>query len=115
MSKNPHVTYEASLGTLADARWSLAVRWWLPKEHPLRASILHPASPWQSRLASGRRQTGVLQEHLMARLGLPMHVTNIGPLLYVRLTVEERVLLTLAGVRWSNFDTELFEMGILNL
>jgi hypothetical protein len=108
MSIPPTPTFTgASLGTLADARWSLAVRWWLPEDHPLQGAILHKAEPWASRLAP---RSTVLAEALMARLGIPLSVSNIGPLLYAMLTVEERALLTLAGVKWALFDTELSQV-----
>jgi hypothetical protein len=85
-------------GTLADARWSLAVRWWLAEDSLLRRTILHPepASRLRTYTKGPRPGDGVLMSELQERLGIP-RISNIGPALYAQMSLNERAFFVLAS------------------
>jgi hypothetical protein len=76
----------AADGTLADARWSLAVRWWVPDSQ--NVPVLHVLGQ-------------VDLEDLMQRLGISGAIPDLGPPLFALLTPEEIVALTLVGAVWD--------------
>ena len=91
-------------GTLADARWSLAVRWWLAEDSLLRRTILHPEPATRSPYAPRPKPIGVLMSDLQERLGIP-RISNIGPALYAQMSVNERAFFVLSsGYCFVEFD-----------
>lgn len=83
--------------TQEQVRWALAVRWWIPRDEPLHLALPPPLQHYPL-------------DTLAIDVGVPPEAVphNLGPLIFARMTEEERVTFVLAsGYAFRRSDTDL--------